>query len=135
MPGETDLPTMLRTLAPALHEEPYIFCSVDEAALAALRAVPKGLFREAEGVTLILTSDQADAAGLPYAELWACITLGVHSALSGVGLIAAVSARLAAAGLSVNPVAGYFHDHLFVPWEGRGRAMAELAALARGAAA
>lgn len=134
MAGETDLPTLLRAMDPCLHGEPFIFCSVDQATFDGLRVAPTGLFREAEGITLILTRAQADAAGLPYDALWACITLSVHSALSAVGFIAAISARFAAAGLSTNPVAGYYHDHLFVPWHERERALRELAALAQGAA-
>lgn len=126
MPGEADLATLLRTMAPALREEPYIFCSVDEATLAGLGVVPLGLFREAEGVSLILSRAQADGAGLPYDELWACISLSVHSALSAVGLTATISARLAAAGLSANVVAAYYHDHVFVPWEARERALSAL---------
>ena len=43
------------------------------------------------------------------------VTLTVHSALDAVGFLAAVTARLAAAGISVNAVFAFFHDHLFVP--------------------
>jgi GNAT superfamily N-acetyltransferase len=130
MPGATDLATLLRTLEPRLRAEPFVFCTVAPAAHEALGVVPLGLFREDEGVTLILERAAAAAAGLPHELLWACITLTVHSSLTAVGLISAVSARLAAAGISVNPVAAYHHDHLFVPWDARDRALAELVALA-----
>ncbi len=123
MSGETDLSTLLRSMAPQLWEEPFIFCSVDPATYAQLVLTPLGMFRETEGITLIIEQRQADQFQLPYTECWACITLSVHSALSAVGFIAAVSSKLAAAGLSVNPVAGYYHDHLFVPWAARDRAM------------
>ena len=52
------------------------------------------------------------------------ITLNIHSSLEAVGFLAAITARLAAAGMGVNPVAGYFHDHLFVPAERAEDAMA-----------
>jgi hypothetical protein len=40
------------------------------------------------------------------------ITLTVHSSLEAVGFLAA--GRLAEAGISVNAVSAYYHDHLFV---------------------
>jgi len=39
----------------------------------------------------------------------------VHSALDAVGFLAAVTTRLAEAGISVNAVSAFHHDHLFVP--------------------
>jgi hypothetical protein len=45
------------------------------------------------------------------------VTLTVHSALEAVGFVAAITTRLAAAGISVNAVSAFFHDHLFVPAE------------------
>ena len=58
------------------------------------------------------------------------ITLNVHSSLEAVGFLAAITARLAAAGMGVNPVSAYFHDHLFVPADRVDEAMAILEGLA-----
>jgi len=41
--------------------------------------------------------------------------LTVHSSLEAVGFLAAVSARLAEAGIGVNAVSAFYHDHLLVP--------------------
>ena len=71
--------------------------------------------RDDEGLTLI----QPDPAGE-----WARISLGVHSSLDAVGLTAALSSRLAEAGISANIIAAQFHDHLFVPWNRREEALA-----------
>ena len=76
------------------------------------------VFVEDEGITLICTRAEAEAAGIAYDFPCRMITLDVHSALEAVGFIAHIATRLAAAGMGVNPVAGYFHDHLFIP-EGR----------------
>ena len=53
------------------------------------------------------------------------VTLTVQSALDAVGFLAAITARLAAAGISVNAVSAFFHDHLFVP-AGRAEEIVEI---------
>lgn len=79
------------------------------------------LIREAEGVTII-----RQGSG------WARITLAVHSSLDAVGLTAAVASVLTGHGISANMVAGFHHDHLFVPWGRRAEALAVLQALSAG---
>jgi hypothetical protein len=59
------------------------------------------------------------------------ITLRVHSALEAVGLTAAVSAALAREGVSCNVVAGFYHDHLFVPHDSAAQAVRLLEDLAQ----
>jgi len=66
---------------------------------------------------LFLTKDEAERLQIPYQNLWALITLKIHSDLLSCGFMAAVAQKLAAANIALNPVAGYFHDHLFVPYE------------------
>ena len=61
------------------------------------------------------------------------ITLTVHSSLEAVGLTAAFSAALTGAGISANVVAGYYHDHIFVPERDADRAIETLQALSRAA--
>jgi hypothetical protein len=43
------------------------------------------------------------------------ITLDVHSSLEAVGFIAVIATALKNLNIGVNPVSGYFHDHLFIP--------------------
>lgn len=133
MAGESALATLLGSLAPQLNPGTYVFCS-----LAAGQAPDPqhiiGSFREAEGLSLILAQEQADRLGLDYDYVAAWISLSVHSALSAVGLTAAFAGALAAAGISCNVVAGYYHDHLFVAAADAERAMAVLRQLAEGAA-
>jgi hypothetical protein len=56
--------------------------------------------------------------------------LQVHSDLEAIGLTAAFSAALTREGIIANVVAGYFHDHLFVPEDRRADAMRGLRNLA-----
>jgi hypothetical protein len=51
-----------------------------------------------------------------------------------VGLTATVATALAEAGIACNVVAGFHHDHLFVPWERREDALAILSDLSARAA-
>lgn len=85
---------------------------------------------EDEGLSLIVPMDAAPGDALPMR----CITLQVHSSLEGVGLTAAVSAGLAAAGIPANVVAGYHHDHVYLPADKADLAMEILRQLQREAA-
>jgi hypothetical protein len=112
MPGERDLGTLLGSLRPVLHEDVFVFCTHSEVA-----GDPVCIVREREGLTLILRRAEAERLRIAYTFPCRMITLEVHSSLEAVGLMARVSSALAAEGISVNPVSGYFHDHLFVPAE------------------
>ncbi|ROO86310.1 hypothetical protein EDD29_3874 [Actinocorallia herbida] len=131
MTPETDLAKLLAGMRPGLSPGRYVFTSVPGPVPAGL--APIVTVAEDEGLTLVLRQEEADAACLPYDYVAARITLRVHSALAAVGLTAAVSRVLAEAGLSCNVVAGFHHDHLFVPHEAADRAVALLTALAEGA--
>jgi hypothetical protein len=57
------------------------------------------------------------------------VTLNIHSSLEAVGLTAAVSQALASEAISANVVAGFYHDHIFVPQTAGKRAVACLTLL------
>lgn len=116
----SDLGGMLAGMAPMLDARRWEFALIEGGAPAEAFAV----IREDEGTTAILPAKDGG---------FARITLMVHSALDGVGLTAAVSGALAEAGIACNVVAGFHHDHLFVPWERRGEAQAILQRLAASA--
>ncbi len=109
--GESDLSRLLESLNPQLHPERYRYSSAAE---PVLRDDQFALVREDEGLTLIEPDPSGD---------WARISMGVHSSLDAVGLTAAISNRLAEAGISANIIAGLNHDHLFVPWDRRDEAL------------
>jgi hypothetical protein len=126
MPGETGLQKLLGAMAPGLQPGVFVFAALPSGAPRPAGIDPVMIFREREGETLILLEDEAAAAGLAATFRCRMITLNVHSALDAVGFLAAITARLAAAGMGVNPVSAYFHDHLFVPAERADEAMAIL---------
>ncbi|MFC9246302.1 ACT domain-containing protein [Streptomyces sp. NPDC057136] len=129
MTGERDLRTLLKSMRPELNPGRHVFTTVPDG------AVPEGVspvvtVTEREGLTLVLPEAEADAAGLAYGYVAGWITLRVHSALDAVGLTAAVALALTDAGLSCNVVAGYHHDHVFVPYERAAEAVGVLERLA-----
>lgn len=131
MSGETDLARLLQNMRPERTPGDYVFCTVESFERAAALQ-PVGMFQEKEGMTVILRKQQADELSLPYAAVFAWITLTVHSSLEAVGLTAAVSRALAQAGISCNMVAAFYHDHIFIPAADADRAMEALLALAGG---
>jgi len=115
---------------PRLHSQSYAFVDVSgEAALAAVADSAVALFREAEGCTAIIAKEAADALGLPVAFECAWITLDADTALTDIGITAAVAAALGEQGIPCNVFAPIRHDHIFVPWPKREQALAALEAL------
>jgi hypothetical protein len=115
MSGETDLNKLLATMRPELRGGIYVFVTVPSNT-----TVPGGLeavmsLREDEGLTMIVPERAALAAGITGVFPCHMITVMVHSALDAVGFLATITTRLAAAGIGVNLVSSFFHDHLFVP--------------------
>lgn len=137
MPSErasSSLERLLASLSPRLNPGVYVFATLDSLADAA-RLDALAIFREAEGVTVVLPEAEALRAGLAIGFRAAWITLEVHSELQAVGLTAAFSRALADAGISCNVMAAVHHDHLFVPADRAEDALACLRELQRSASA
>ncbi|MFJ1576262.1 ACT domain-containing protein [Streptomyces sp. NPDC088182] len=130
MTGESDLRKLLSGMRPQLNPGRYVFSTVDGGGGVPAGVTPVVTVAEQEGLTLVVRLEDADTVGLPYDYVAGWITLRVHSALEAVGLTAAVARELADIGLSCNVVAGFHHDHLFVPYERAAEAVAALEALA-----
>lgn len=132
MSGETDLQLLLRSLEPVLDPRIFVYASFPEADISgAAQFDPVGVFVEPEGLTVIAEeSALRDAAG-PEAPRFRMVSLSVHSSLEAVGLTAAFASALAEVGISANVVAGYYHDHLFVPVRDADRAIEVLHELSR----
>lgn len=108
---------------PARRSKPVVYVTVPE---GSEHPTAWATVLEYEGLTLVLPKEEADAAGYTYDFIGAWITLRVNSSLASVGLTAAVSAVLTAHGVPCNVIAGYYHDHLIVPWERADEAIAAL---------
>jgi hypothetical protein len=126
MTGERDLDALLRDMKPEMRPGIFVFCTIATGEVVPAALSPLLIFREQEGTTLVLLREEAEAAGLRYAFPSRLITLTVHSALDAVGFLAAITAHLAEAGISVNAVSAFHHDHLFVPAHRADDAMAVL---------
>jgi uncharacterized protein len=122
MSGETNLNILLKSMSPKLNDGDYVFCTVDNLDDININDV-LFIFREAEGITIIVKKEIANNHGLDYTFVAAWITLTVHSSLSAVGLTAAFSKALSDHNLSCNVVAAYYHDHIFVDRKDAARAM------------
>ena len=122
MEGETNLNTILKNLNPVLNDGKYVFTKVDS-----IDHIPFSkilfLFKEKEGITVVLEKRFAEELNLSFSYVASWITLEVHSSLAAVGLTAAFSQALGNADISCNVVAAYLHDHIFVDESDALRAM------------
>lgn len=125
MAGMTNLNEMLRHLNPVLHPQELVFCtlsSFDDQVFEQCLA----MFREEEGVTLVLPASVAKESHYAFDGTYRRITLQVHSSLDAVGLTAAFSKALTEEDISANVIAAFYHDHIFVPSLDAERAMKAL---------
>jgi uncharacterized protein len=113
--SERNLKALLRDMKPEMREGIFVFCAIAEDKDIPAAISPLLTFREREAITLVMRREEAESAGLGYQFVSRLITLTVHSSLDAVGFLAAITARLAEAGISVNAVSAFYHDHLFVP--------------------
>ena len=130
--GESDLLTLIAQMSPSLDDQVWAFVSVGEVSSEYVTEHALATFRETEGTTLIVPWERAEEFDV-CSEPMARITLNIHSSLEAVGLTAAVSQALASEAISANVVAGFYHDHIFVPHTTGERAVACLTLLSAAA--
>lgn len=111
------LDELLKEMKPELRGEYLIASTPSELLTGNLIAGSIGLFKEREGMTLIMP--EASRSKLPKhtkaSAPHVLITLNVNSDLEAVGFLAAITGALAKEGISVNAISAFYHDHLFVP--------------------
>lgn len=130
MSGETNLDALIKSLSAVLVEGVFVFVTVPHDHQP-LKTEPRMVFKEAEGTTYILLKSDAEMLGLAYEFPCRMITLNIHSSLEAVGFMARIATELAKHDMGVNPVSGFFHDHLFVPEGRENDAMGVLKALSQ----
>ena len=115
MSGETNLEKLLKSMQPILKEGIFVFAHVPLEKEQLVKDCCVQYFREEEGMASILKKEDAKRLSIEAVYESRMISLMVHSSLDAVGFLAAITAKLASAGISVNPVSAFYHDHLFVP--------------------
>ena len=118
-----------------MQSEHYAFVTFKDASYGDHGAMkPVACISEKEGLTLVVPATHATDLENTHTSLFACITLNVHSSLEAIGLTAAIATRLTEAGISANVIAGFYHDHVFVPVGQEHQALTALNSMRRGSA-
>jgi hypothetical protein len=116
-----ELASLLRTRAAELNEGVYVYSIVPISMdLSRINAV--AIFKEIEGITVIVSEREAEKAKLPILSRVAWITLNQPQGSN----VALLSQALKELGLSCNIVAAVYHNHLFVPVDVASEAIARL---------
>ncbi|MBU2524230.1 ACT domain-containing protein [Patescibacteria group bacterium] len=123
MSGISNLQSLLKSMSPKLQEGVFVFCTLSHDDLKKISVTPQMTYKEKEGISVVLKEEEAKTEGLQYEYTWSLITLNVHSDLDAVGFLAAILPKLGEAGISVNVVSAYYHDHLFIPADKSSAAM------------
>lgn len=114
-PGEKSLTKLLATLSTTLHDTTYVFATLTEPSDLPPLTETQLLFKEREGITVIVSQEYAKAHKIDFFFPCKMITLNVTSSLEAVGFMAVIATRLAEHKMGVNPASGFYHDHCFVP--------------------
>lgn len=122
MIGVTDLKELIRNMEPVLNDGEYVFATVSN-----IESIPRAMticeMKEKEGITVVVSKENAEKLGLSYEFVASWITLNIHSSLEAVGLTAAFSSELGRHNISCNVIAGYYHDHIFLDTKDKNKAL------------
>ncbi|SFR44650.1 hypothetical protein SAMN05216203_0393 [Marinobacter daqiaonensis] len=125
------LQDLIKQLSPRLDTTSYVYCTVARAKYGELEKLkPIVSIAELEGLTLVIPLEQAQAEGLDYYRVFRRITLEGHSSVQALGLTSVVTSLLAERDITTNVIAGFYHDHMFVPSDRIDEAMEALRDLA-----
>jgi hypothetical protein len=132
MTGIKDIHQLLKRISPVLHKGEFVFCTFASGEYGDWQGLrPIACLQEQEGLSMVIPRQNADQHRLSYCGMFKMITLQVHSSLKAVGLTAAVTTALSKKGIPANVMAGFYHDHIFVPSAKANEAVAALKDLGR----
>jgi uncharacterized protein len=129
MSGQTNLSEVLKTLNVTCDNLEYGFATVKDKQIDITGQV-LGVFEESEGKTIIATTEYLEVNNLQHEGSYAKLTIELHTSLELVCLTATLAQKLAENKIPVNVIAGYYHDHLFVPYGLRQNAINAISNLA-----
>ena len=105
-----------------LNKGEYVFCSIMDINKISINNIICS-FKESKGYSIIISKEEATSNNLPFYFISSWITLNIDSTLDSVGLTSSFSRELSKAGISCNVIAAYHHDHVFVPYLDKHKAM------------
>jgi len=126
------LDAVLAALQPISNDTEYVFVTSPQ---PLTQVIPTAMIREGteglETFSYVLDVETARAAGISGEFRCRRIDPGIDTNLAGVGIMAQLAGALAREDIPMNPIAGYFRDHLFVPVERTNDALEALRGVAR----
>lgn len=122
MSGQTNLNDVLKSLDISCDGIEYGFANIKADGFPQSADII-GTFSEKEGLTIIASVIYLRENNIQFDGPYAKLTIEVHTSLQLVGLTAVLSKQLAENGISANVVAAYYHDHIFVQYEHRQKAI------------
>ena len=121
MSGQINLEEVLKSIKVSCDDVEYGFATVKDNNFSLKEIL--GIFQEDEGLTLIATKQYFEKNNILYDGPFAKLTIENHTSLDLVGLTATLSTELAKNEISANVIAAYFHDHIFIQYNLRQRAI------------
>lgn len=122
MSGLTDLKDTLDSLKVSCDEIEYGFASIPDDSVISRDKV-LATFQENGRLAVIAPKEYLDSKEIENEGPYAKLTIDVHTSLELVGLTAVMATKLAKNGISANVVAAFYHDHVFVQYNLRQRAI------------
>lgn len=122
MSGVTDLQQALKSLKVICDSVEYGFASIEDEARISRDDV-LATFHENGRLAIIAPKEYLDNEGIGYEGPFAKLTIDIHTSLDLVGLTAVLATKLAEHDISANVVAAFYHDHVFVQYKLRQKAI------------